>query len=84
MCSLGLNPTEPDLQDIIDELDADGSGTIDFPGMSMNIYHSTCKLVLILNRVPDGNSWPNRGHQFRGGDPRGLQGKTQPISSVLT
>ncbi|KAF1898302.1 hypothetical protein Lal_00033068 [Lupinus albus] len=31
MRSLGQNPTEAELKDIINEVDADGSGTIDFP-----------------------------------------------------
>ncbi|KAG5626773.1 hypothetical protein H5410_011991 [Solanum commersonii] len=31
MCSFGQNPTEAELQDMINEVDADGNGTIDFP-----------------------------------------------------
>ncbi|KAJ6656349.1 hypothetical protein lerEdw1_003852 [Lerista edwardsae] len=31
MRSLGQNPTEAELRDMINELDADGSGTVDFP-----------------------------------------------------
>ena len=30
MRSLGQNPTEAELQDLINELDADGNGTVDF------------------------------------------------------
>ncbi|KAK2162825.1 hypothetical protein LSH36_91g07039 [Paralvinella palmiformis] len=31
MRSLGQNPTETELQDMINEVDADGNGTVDFP-----------------------------------------------------
>ena len=31
MRSLGQNPTETEIQDMINESDADGSGTIEFP-----------------------------------------------------
>jgi calmodulin len=35
MRSLGQNPSESELQDMINEVDADNNGTIDFPGMSL-------------------------------------------------
>ena len=34
MRSLGQNPSESELQDMINEVDADNNGTIDFPGRS--------------------------------------------------
>jgi calmodulin len=40
MRSLGQNPSESELQDMINEVDADNNGTIDFPGkedMQLNI-----------------------------------------------
>jgi calmodulin len=32
MRSLGQNPSESELQDMINEVDTDNNGTIDFPG----------------------------------------------------
>lgn len=37
MRSLGQNPSESELQDMINEVDADNNGTIDFPGMKSSI-----------------------------------------------
>ena len=42
MRSLGQNPTEAELQDMINEVDADGHGTIDFPEF----------LTLMARKVP--------------------------------
>ena len=37
MRSLGQNPSESELQDMINEVDADNNGTIDFPGMGFQL-----------------------------------------------
>lgn len=41
MRSLGQNPSESELQDMINEVDADNNGTIDFPGTPL----SRCLIV---------------------------------------
>ena len=44
MRSLGHNPSESELQDMINEVDADNNGTIDFAGMTPSrnlVYKST-------------------------------------------
>jgi Ca2+-binding EF-hand superfamily protein len=41
MRSLGQNPSESELQDMINEVDADNNGTIDFPGAAQRTYR-TC------------------------------------------
>lgn len=62
MRSLGQNPTEAELQDMINEVDADGNGTIDFPEflslMARFVYHLTQK---------------NEGHRHWGITNRSLQ-----------
>ena len=42
MRSLGQNPTDVELQDIIDECDVDGNGSIDFQGKARatGSYHA--------------------------------------------
>jgi len=40
MRSLGQNPSESELQDMINEVDADNNGTIDFPGKDHSVYNS--------------------------------------------
>jgi Ca2+-binding EF-hand superfamily protein len=37
MRSLGQNPKETELQDMINEFDADGSGCIDFKGLFLSL-----------------------------------------------
>ena len=39
MRSLGQNPSESELQDMINEVDADNNGTIDFPGTAQSLGH---------------------------------------------
>lgn len=38
MRSLGQNPSESELQDMINEVDADSNGTIDFPGKILSSH----------------------------------------------
>lgn len=46
MRSLGQNPSESELQDMINEVDADNNGTIDFPGRLLSLsYSHTCRLM---------------------------------------
>jgi Ca2+-binding EF-hand superfamily protein len=57
MRSLGQNPTEAELQDMINEVDADGNGTIDFPEVSIILSIlispiSSCSHILFLSTQP--------------------------------
>ncbi|RVW83927.1 Calmodulin [Vitis vinifera] len=53
MRSLGQNPTEAELQDMINEVDADQNGTIDFPEflnlMARKMKVLSAKYLLVLN-----------------------------------
>ena len=43
MRSLGQNPSESELQDMINEVDADNNGTIDFPGTPFMTWATICR-----------------------------------------
>jgi calmodulin len=53
--SLGQNPTEPELQDMINEVDADGSGRLDFPEF----------LIMMANQVKQTESEEEIRESFR-------------------
>ena len=56
MRSLGQNPTEAELQDMINEVDADGNGTIDFPEfltmMARKMKDTDRYFILIYSNYP--------------------------------
>lgn len=55
MRSLGQNPSESELQDMINEVDADNNGTIDFPGKTFVSLAAMLgsKLICWSHRVLD-------------------------------
>jgi len=67
MRSLGQNPSESELQDMINEVDADNNGTIDFPGTN---YPPTGGPEADGSyRVLDNDGKKDEGYRFRRGDP---------------
>ena len=52
MRSLGQNPSESELQDMINEVDADNNGTIDFPGTN----RQSCFPSTVLTLSPQSSS----------------------------
>ena len=55
MTSLGQNPTEAELQDMINEVDVDGDGTIDFKEF----------LLMMVDRFKDANAEEDVKEAFR-------------------
>ncbi len=49
MRSLGQNPSESELQDMINEVDADNNGTIDFPGTQHCLVQVPLSTTQIFN-----------------------------------
>lgn len=82
MRSLGQNPTEAELQDMINEVDADGEDVVEPDGccsaplpnhlttiaMKRFVFCYTRKWNDRLPRVPDHDGQKDEGHRQRGGD----------------
>lgn len=73
MRSLGQNPSESELQDMINEVDADNNGTIDFPGMVPSYFSDAFDAICngavsnrfsLFHRVFDYDGKENEGYRF--------------------
>ena len=73
MRSLGQNPTEAELQDMINEVDADGNGTIDFPEF----------LTMMARKMRDTDSEEEIKEAFKVFDKDG-NGYISAISTVVS
>ena len=80
MRSLGQNPSESELQDMINEVDADNNGTIDFPGefiAAWRNHRTTSKpylLTLGSHRVLDHDGTQDERYRLGRRNPRSVQG----------
>lgn len=69
MRSLGQNPSESELQDMINEVDADNNGTIDFPGKLVTTWRKVAliletRLTFLSHRVLDHDGTQDEGHRL--------------------
>ncbi|KAG9376588.1 FRQ1 Ca2+-binding protein [Pyrenophora tritici-repentis] len=64
MRSLGQNPSESELQDMINEVDADNNGTIDFPGMPYTRTWQHRTRTNHFSRIPDHDGPQDEGHRL--------------------
>jgi hypothetical protein len=53
MKSTGQNPTEAEVQQIIDEVDLDGDGTISFDGKTVYLFSPRYKTALKHLHIPN-------------------------------
>lgn len=51
MRSLGQNPTDAEIEDMINEVDSDRNGTIDFEGLLYLMIDSRLNLLTNLQRI---------------------------------
>lgn len=68
MRSLGQNPSESELQDMINEVDADNNGTIDFPGRDARPRNHSFRKGAAdkSSRIPHYDGSKDEGHRLRG------------------
>ena len=69
MRSLGQNPTEAELRDMINEVDADGNGVIDFPEF----------LTMMARKMKDTESEDEIREAFKG--KQNAENKQPPVKS---